>query len=442
MGLVVSLLALGTSLPASAVSTKSLIANSLVLKNATSSPVLTGGDAADANFLGAALSAYEAVSAANAASFSTFASTTSADGRAGFVAGTYNVGLSAAPLNALGTDVTAGTLNQYLQIPVGTVSAALVYNITFPSSVTMTATVGQQTLSATTTDSCAALLVRHPLVVTPAVLSGIFSGQITSWANATLIAANPRLQFKVLVPTAASTVVNGTTRPQRNTKQLENCLMFTSTPTISVLGAASGSSSNYILTDYLSQYDSIDFPSSSENALAVVASPLSSSATLTSAVAGTSGAISCVSWAAAVAASVPPARIQQVVGSRTTVTSLRAASVKADVLRGVATISAHGGFDPTGARTSYDIINAGAGYPLTAFEFAVVNQSQTSSVNGIAIAKFLCWLTQAGRPASNFGQALTSKNDSATLPRSLRSYDLSALLRITSNTSTLLTATD
>jgi hypothetical protein len=59
MGLVVSLLALGTSLPASAVSTKSLIAKSLVLKNATSSPVLTGDAATDTNLLGAALSAYE-----------------------------------------------------------------------------------------------------------------------------------------------------------------------------------------------------------------------------------------------------------------------------------------------------------------------------------------------------------------------------------------------
>jgi len=440
LGLAVGALLLGVT-PASAttVSLKDILLNAVVVKSVPSSPLVIAGTPAANVFLQSALRTYQGFSAKNDAAFTSFTSSTSIAGRVGVVNGALDVGISDAPLNSASNDVSSGALSSYVQIPVGTTADAIVYNLSFPSSVTTTAVIGGQTLTATSGDNCSALLVQHPLVLTPTVLALIFSGQISSWTSSELVLTNPQLNFSALVPVRAATK----SQPQRNHLQRLNCLSFVSTPTIDLVGPTSGNGATYLLTQYLSKVDATDFPSASDNALAAVASPLDGDSVVAAAVTSTPGALGYLPWSLAASANLDTARVQISSSGVTHNETVSTTSVRSDLNAGLGRIGGNGGFGVT-QESQWDLTLAGAGYPIVGFVFAITKRAQPDAATGIAVGKFLLWLTQAAPSSTSalFGQSLATASYSASLPTTLRHYDLSALQTLTAQGAPAVSATN
>jgi len=432
--------AVGTMPSWSATSTTALVRNSLLIRYAPSSAIAVGGESAATSFMQPALDYYQQLSSTNSTALSNFSSSSSSSSRRDLLSGKLDIALSSAPLNAVSNDIPDAQVAQYVQIPVAATAVALGYNLSFPSTVTISATVGGQLLSTTTNDSCQALLAKYPLVLTPATLSGIFSGQISQWSASALQATNPQLNFHALVPVAASYVSHGVTHPQKNQKQVVNCLRFVATPSIALFGATSGAGTNVTLTDYLSQVDATDFPAPTEGTPAVVATPLNDNAAIASAINSTDGALGYLPWSNAQSAGLSTARVQ--VGSSNQ--SLTAASVRRDLAAAAVAIAAHGGFSVLQDPSRYRVASAGAGYPLVGLDFAITARSAASNYGGTAIAKYLTWLTQVA-PAgigSSFGPSFATGTAATPLPLLFRQYDLSQLMTMSFNGTSSLGATN
>ena len=421
-----------------------ILRNALLIRFNPSTPLAIGGESAVSAFLGPALSYYQGLSSANGSSFSSFSSSSSAAARRDLSSGKLDIALSSTPLNAIGTDVPDGQVAQYLQIPVAATAVALSYNISFPSSVTMTASVGGQQLTATTTDTCQALLTKYPLVLTPTTLSGIFSGQISQWSSSAIQASNPQLNFHAYVPVAAPYTSHGTSHPQKNQKQVVNCLRFATTPSISLYGPSTGSGVNSILTDYLSQVDPTDFPSVTDVTPAVVGTALTDSAAIAAAVSSTDGSLGYLPWSDAVAGGVSTARLQTTTKGVASNQALNTASVRRDLAAAATTIAADGGFSVLQGSSRYDVTNAGAGYPLVGLAFAITSRTPSSNVMGIATAKYLAWLSQAAPSgvSASFGQSFATASSASPLPLSIRQYDFSQLLTMSVNGTASLSASN
>jgi hypothetical protein len=87
---------------------------------------------------------------------------------------------------------------------------------------------------------------------------------------------------------------------------------------------------------------------------------------------------------------------------------------------------------------------AGAGYPIVGFIFAITKRAQPDAATGIAVGKFLLWLTQAAPSSTSalFGQSLATASYSASLPTTLRHYDLAALQTLTAQGAPAVSATN
>jgi len=444
----VSLAVLVTSatlaLPSSgATSSSAILRNALVIRDAPSSPVVIGGESAAGAFLGPALSYYQGLSATNRNSFDSFAPSTSSTARRDLLTGKIDVAISSTPLNAIGTDVPDGQLSQYLQIPVAATAVALSYNISFPSSVTISTTVGGQQLSATSSDNCQALLSKHPLVLTPTTVAAIFSGQISQWSASVLQATNPQLNTHALVPVAAPYTSRGVTHAQKNKTQVVNCLRFATSPTITLFGPQSGSGINAIFTDYLSQVDATDFPAPTEATPAVVGTRLEDSGSLAAAITSTNGALGYLPWSSAQSVGAPTARLQVVTKGVATYQPLTSATVRRDLATAALSIAGKGGFSVLQSAARFDVTNAGAGYPLVGLDFAITPRSPSTAVVGTAIAKYLAWLTQAAPSGvgSSFGQSFATNATATQLSSLFRQYDFSQLLTLAVNGAASLSAT-
>jgi len=432
------------ALPSSgATSSAVILRNALIIREAPPTPVVIGGESAAGSFVGFTLSYYQGLSATNRNSFARFALSTSSSARRDLLTGKIDVALSSTPLNAIGTDVPDGQLSQYLQIPVAATAVALSYNITFPSSVTISTTVGGQQLSATTRDNCPALLSKYPLVLTPTTVAGIFSGQISQWSASVLQVTNPQLNTHALVPVAAAYTSHGVTHPQKNKTQVVNCLRFATSPTITLFGPASGSGVNAIFTDYLSQVDATDFPAPTEAAPAVVGTRLEDSGSLAAAITSTNGALGYLPWSSAQAAGAPTAQLQVVTKGVAAYQPLTSATVRRDLAKAALSIAAKGGFSVLQSADRFDVANAGAGYPLVGLEFAITPRSPSTAVVGTSIAKYLAWLSQTAPSdvGSSFGQSFATNATATPLPTLFQAYDFSQLLTIAVNGSASLTAT-
>ncbi len=425
-------------------SNAAILRNALLIRFVPPSAVAVGGESAISPFLQSTLDYYQGLSSTNAAALSNFSPSSSAAARRDVVSGKLDVGISSAPLNAVSTDVPDAQVAQYVQIPVAATAVALSYNLSFPTSVTITSTVGGQQLSATTSDTCSALLAKYPLVVTPSTLSGIFSGQISQWSASAIQASNPQLNFRALVPIAASYTSHGTTHPQRNQKQVVNCLRFVSTPNISLVGPTSGSGLNVTMTDYLSQVDPTDFPATTDATPALVATPLNDNAAIASAISSTDGALGYLPWSNVQSAGLATARLQVSSKGVTSNQSLTASTVRKDLTAAVTTIAANGGFSVLQGTSRYDVTNAGAGYPLVGLIFAMTPRSPGSTNLGVTVAKYLAWLSQNAPSGigSSFGQSFASGTAAIALPMVMRQYDFSQLLTMSVNGVSSLNATN
>jgi len=339
--------------------------------------------------------------------------------------------------------VPDGQLSQYLQIPVAATAVAVSYNISFPSSVTISTTVGGQQLSATSSDNCQALLSKHPLVLTPTTVAAIFSGQISQWSASVLQSSNPQLNTHAQVPVAASYTAHGVSHAQKNKLQVVNCLRFASSPTITLFGPASGAGVNAIFTDYLSQVDAADFPAPTEAPPAVVGTPLEDSGSLAAAISSTNGALGYLPWANAQSAGLPTARFQVVTKGIGTSQPLTSVTVRRDVATAALTIVGKGGFSVLQGAARFDVTNAGAGYPLVGLDFAITPRSPSTGLVGTALAKYLAWLSQTAPSGvgSSFGQSFATSATATPLPVAFRHYDFSQLLTLAVNGATSLNPT-
>ena len=433
------------ALPTGAVvSPSAILRNALLIRFNPSSPLVVGGETAAGTFVDPALNYYQGLSSANGLSFTGYAPSSSATARRNLLSGKFDIALSSTPLNAIGTDVPDSQLAQYLQIPVSATAVALGYNISFPSSVTITASVGGQQLSATTSDTCQALLAKYPLVLTPTTLAGIFSGQISQWSSSAIQASNPQLNFRALVPVAAPYTSHGTVHPQKNQKQVVNCLRFATTPSISLVGPSTGSGVNSILADYLSQVDATDFPSVTEVTPPAVGTALVDATSIASAVNSTDGSLGYLPWSDAVAGSLATARLQISTSGVTSNQTLNAASVRRDLAAAATSITANGGFSVLQGQSRYDVTNAGTGYPLVGLNFAITPRTPATNVIGIATAKYLAWLSQPAPSgvSSSFGQSFATASSGSPLPLSIRQYDFSQLLTMSVNGTASLSASN
>jgi phosphate transport system substrate-binding protein len=405
-----------------------ILNNALQLKTAASPAITTGGSSFDANLVQAALTQYQSLSANNKSSFSAYASTKSGTGRAGAISGALNIGFSDFPLNFAGTDTTSP--QNYVQVPVALGGVAIIYNINFPSNVTTT-DANHTSFTATTTDGCAAILAKYPLILDGATLGKIFAGKITSWNNATIKALNSKLVFKEKV--AGDNGKTGSKLAQKNTSTTVNCLDIATQPSIAVESRTSGSGTTFMFQDYLSKVDNTDFPAPTSNAFAAAATTFSGSSTLAPAVGNTDGSIGYVEYGYALTAGLPVARLVNASGD---VVSLSAKSVLADASAGIAAINAGSGFSlayTNGSTAGFSITNAvgAANYPIAGFSYAITPVAQPNATTAIAVAKFLLFLTQQSNGSDTnhtWGQNLAGPNGYVPMPKSLQAiaYNLIA----------------
>jgi len=406
--------------------TPAILTNALTVKKVPASPLNMGGSSFDANLVNAAWTQWTGLSAHNASSLNTYQSSSSGTGRAGVDAATpsINIGFSDVPLNFAGQDVADTT--KFVQVPIALGGVAVITNIRFKTSSTVTNQFGTATTTnvtstgATSGKSCAAQVASTPVALDGTTLGNIFAGSITTWNNAAVLAQNPALLVKVNVPVAGK-------------DQLEsvNCLTLTTKATIAVDSRTAGSGTTFIFRDYLAKVDPTQFPTASSAAFASASATFSTSATLAPAVAGLDGSIGYVEYGYALQNHLASLRLKNAAGMTV---SLSAASVSAAASAGLAAITANascpGGFSAAGPSTysaaavtttcfSITDVNADAAYPIAGFSYAIVPKTIADATVATVTTKFLLYLSQSGagtNSANTFGQNLAAAQAYVPLP--------------------------
>lgn len=391
------------------------------VKTLPSSALNMGGSSFDANLVGAAYAQWTGLSSNNANALTAYQSHSSGTGRANLLNGTYNIGFSDVPLNAAGQDTTDTTA--YAQIPVALGGVAIVYNINFPSSVSVSAVFPATGTAVSTNDTCNSLLMNNPLNLTPSLVANIFAGNITSWDNAAIIAANPKLTISVGYPMVAA---HGSTA-QKNGMEKVNCLSFATTKHINVISRTSGSGTTFIFQDYLNSVSAANFPYPTSAAFTAAGAQVANSTAMATAVNGGDGDIGYVESGYAVQNNEPAATINKIAPTFAQVTN--------DATQGLKNILASGcnGFS-TNQPTTYaaanvntncfTIVNSGKGYPISGFSYAIVAKHQSDLATAETIVKFLLFLSQTP------GQSLANGTYYAALPANLQSVAYNALLGV------------
>ena len=400
---------LATMVPAGAVSFKidSIMKNDLTIKAATSG-LNMGGSSFDGPLLQAAQQQWN--TDVKKTPFNNYAVTKSGTGRAGAISGSYNIGFSDFPLNIAGADVGAGssdaseTTANYVQVPVALGGVAIIYH--FGSGISGT---------------LATLLKENPLQLTGAELGQIFAGKITNWDDPAIAKSNPALSAnkKSLLPNLPIVVESRT----------------------------AGSGTTFMFQDYLSRVDKTDFPTPSAGAFAKAATQSANSALLDAAVHATNGAIGYVEYGYAIENSTTTASVVNASGKAVAVSGTgiaQAATV------GLAYITKHGGFNTT-SLNNFSINNelGATVYPIAGFSYAIVKKNQTDLNNGIAIVKFLDFLTHqgGGAPSSSasaktFGQDFADLTGYAALPVAMQTLARTLITGVQNGGKSILSATN
>jgi phosphate transport system substrate-binding protein len=403
-------LAFATPAFAGAPKESAVLDNAMVLKQAASPQLQTGGSSFDANLVQAALTQYATYGSNNQSSFAAYASSKSGVGRAGAVSGALNIGFSDFPLNFAGQDTA--TPQDYVQVPVALGGVAIVYNVNFPKTATVTA--GNKIGSVTT--HCTTLLKTNPLILTGAELGLIFDGKITKWSDARLEATNPALNFSFKVDGQSSS---------------ENCLATATTPSIAVESRTSGSGTTFMFTDYLHKVAPTEFPAPTSAAFADAATESSNSAALAQALTSTDGSIGYVEYGYSISAQLPVARLVNQAGD---VINLTYGHVQAAAIAGVAKIGSNFSlaYPQSGSTAGFSVTDApgATSYPIAGFSYAITPALQPNAKTGVAVTKFLLFLTQSKsstEQAQPFGQDLAQGNGYVGLPAAISAFDYKAL---------------
>ena len=443
----IAMVAVGVT-PAFAASESSVLSNALVVKTVPSPSLNMGGSSFDANLVNAAYAAWKTQSANNGNSLNAYQSSNSGTGRSGVDASTptLNIGFSDVPLNYAGQDVT--DTSQYVQVPVALGGVAIITNLHYATTATVTNKFGTKTTTSRLTSNgtptgrtCAQLVSAYPVALDGKTLGSIFAGSITSWSNPAVIAQNPRIAVEAYVPIAKAVKAKGKRGhkgykpavPQKNRLELVNCLTMTTTPTITVYSRTAGSGTTFIFRDYLAKADSAEFPVPSSAAFTAAAATFSGSSTLAPAVAGKDGSIGYVEYGYALQNHLASLRMKNVAGAYVNST---ASAVAAAATAGLAAINANksncpAGWSAAGPQTynansvntqcfSITNVNAGAAYPIAGFSYAIVPKTISNANVAIVTTKFLLFLTQSGagtNSSNTFGQNLAGAQAYVALPK-------------------------
>ena len=382
----------------------SIMKNDLKLKALPASTLNMGGSSFDGPLLQAAETQWNLVT--GKAPFSSYQANKSGTGRANAISGSYNIGFSDFPLNIAGPDVGAGssdtseTTANYVQIPVALGGVAIIYH--FGTGISGTA---------------GALLKKYPLTVNGLTLAKIFAGKITNWDDPAIAKTNPHLvvKGKDLLPNLA----------------------------IAVLSRTSGSGTTFVYQDYLNRVDKADFPTASSSAFSAAAATFANSGLLDGGVHSTLGAIGYVEYGYALANNSLTMNLVNASGKSV---ALSGTGILAAATAGLVTIKAHGGFN-TSNINNFSINNQKGAtvYPIAGFSYAIVKKVQSDLNTGIAVVKFLDFLTHQGGGTTNantFGQDLSDNTGYAALPASLQTIARTLILGVTNGGKSILSATN
>ena len=395
---------LATAIPAGA-TVDSIMKNDLKLKALPPTTLNLGGSSFDYPLVLAAETQWQSDTHKNA--FSAYQSTKSGTGRANAISGAYNIGFSDFPLNILSTpDVGPGSANpsdslaNYVQVPVALGGVSIIYN-----------------LGSLETTQLKNLIHVYPLTLSGPVLGQIFNGKITYWDNTAITHLNPHLVAggKTLLP-----------------HQL-----------INVESRTSGSGTTFMYTDYLSRVDKTDFPAATANAFTHAVATNSNSAALDASVRAINGGIGYVEYGYALLNGNPTALIVNAAGKAVAPT---ATGITAAATAGLAYIKAHGGFKLSSIK-GFSINNAtgATSYPIAGFSYAVVKKNQATLNTGIAIVKFLDFITHQGggkSTATTFGQDLALGQGYAPMPVTMQTIARTFILGVQHGGKAILSATN
>jgi len=444
----IAMVAVGVT-PAFAASESSVLANALNVKTVPGTPLNMGGSSFDANLVNAAYAAWKGINSNNGQSLTPYQSSSSGNGRSGVDASTptLNIGFSDVPMNFAGQD-TSNTAN-FVQVPVALGGVAIITNLHYASSATVTNQFGTKTTSSRLTSNgtptgrtCAQLVSAYPVALDGKTLGSIFAGSITSWSNPAVIAQNPRIAVEAYVPIAKAVKAKGKRGhkgykpavPQKNRLELVNCLTMTTTPTITVYSRTNGSGTTFIFRDFLSKADSAEYPVPSSAAFSAAASQFASSALLAPAVAGKDGSIGYVEYGYALQNHLASLRMKNAAGAYVNST---ASAVAAAATVGLANINANkncSGWSANGPSTynassvntqcfSITNVNASAAYPIAGFSYAIVPKTIGDTATAVVTTKFLLFLSQSGagtNSSNTFGQNLAAAQAYVALPKAIQ----------------------
>ena len=375
---------------------------------ATSLNPAMGGSSFDEPFFNSAIPVYmsEAAKVASAnppSSISLYSPTGSSAGKKGVIGGTYAVGASDVPMgtvvNGVNLDASlltgasaATTLNSYVQVPVVLGGVGMMYNL----------------------PSLKKKFSKYPVVLSSAILAGIYDGSITKWNNSAICKLNPK-------------IVNVT--KNKKGKILHSKCALPNIPTVPVY-RADGSGTTFIFMDYLNQTQGANFktpagaevyPGTSFNQGQVPTNSLGGqkNAGVAADVEQTVGAVGYVEYSYILLQHTLPAA--RIVNAKGKIVSLSQKSVAADASAFAATPPKE---SSTGTVSSFSIVNGKnpTDYPIAGYSWAIVRQdwNNIGTVGGVSgqngeklVAKFLDWTVQGG---SNGGQTVAQQQGYVPLP--------------------------
>ncbi len=403
--LVASVGLVALAIPASATFTiDTIMKNDLNIKHVPATTLNMGGSSFDYPLVQAAETQWN--TATTKAPFAAYNSSKSGVGRANAISGAYNIGFSDFPLNIAGPDVgpgsadTSETTANYVQVPVALGGVAIIYHLGSGVSGTLSH-----------------LLATYPLTLKGKALGQVMNGVITMWNDPRIVASNPHL------------TVSGHT-------------LLPALP-IAVLSRTSGSGTTFVYTDYLNKVDPTDFPSATSSAFTHAAATYANSGLLDAGVRSTIGAIGYVEYGYVV--DNPSPTIALVNKSGKTV-KLSSPGILAAATAGLAYIKLHGGFNTTSL--SHFSINNELGltvYPIAGFSYGIVKKNQTDLNTGIAIVKFLDFVSHQGGGTTvhnTFGQDLADAQGYVPLPLSLQTIARTLIKGVVHNGHSILSATN
>ena len=369
-----------------------------------------GGSSFDEPFFNAAIPEYMSaaakVSGSNApSSMSLYSPVGSASGKKGVIAGTYAVGASDVPMgtvvnganldSSLLTNADAAhTLNSYVQVPVVLGGVGMMYNL--PS---LTKKFG-----------------KFPVVLSSAVLAGIYDGAITKWNNPAICKLNPK-------------IVN--VKRNKKHKVIRSTCALPNLPVVPVY-RADGSGTTFIFMDYLNQTQGANFKNITSGAEVFPNTTFNQGQVPNSALGGqknagvagdveqTVGSIVYVEYSYILLQHTLPAAL--IVNAKGQRVALSQSSVAADAAAFSATPPSE---TAAGVVSNFSIVNGknSGDYPIAGYSWAIVRQDwnglgtiggASASLNSEKlVAKFLDWAVQSG---ANGGQNVAKEQGYVPLP--------------------------